>query len=364
MTNLAVALPGLMTLLLSLVSPAAAQVSGRVVDAQGRPLPAVSIELVVGGRVAGTQLSDFDGRFRFDPQPVAGEVELVASMIGYPPAHRRVRAPAEGLTLTMASAAIPLEGLTVVAEPKVACPHREDPRARELWESLRSRYDHAEDTLGISFYARRYDATGPADVLNDIEESQEVHSWYGVEGRVRRKSPFYTSPYTYGYPIRTSFDPAYAEWMYRPLGTTDADHFIAASFGQRHSFHVLGQHDGLTFIRFCPAAVSQKGPSVEGILTIGRDTSLVKAEWTFHSHKPAEMAGGEVVFVERGEALMPLLPWHYLYWRKLVGHKDLYFRRSEQFVTYRFLPPDSFPTRPGPWLSVQQGLTRTGRAQR
>jgi len=331
--------------------PVKAQVSGRVLDSGRRPLPAVPVELWSAGRRVAVQPTDSDGRFRFDEVEAAGIVRLSARMLGYSPAQREVSAPAADLTLELAPAAVELEGLTVEAAPKLACPRREDREARDLWASLRARYDHSRDTLGISFYARRYDATGPFNDVGLVDDSRLVRSWYGVPGRARPMSPYRTSPYPYGFPILSSFDPAYAGLRYRPLQSTEVDHFVDEEFGGRHTFSILARRRDAVVVGFCPVRQSWKGPSIEGMLTIGRDTSLVKAEWKFRVARAAEEAGGEVVFVPRGRDAIPLLPAQSLYWRKIIGQRDQYFQRSERFATYEFLPPDSLPAKPEKWLS-------------
>jgi hypothetical protein len=343
----------LATVLFSQARPAGAQVSGRVLDSGGRPLPAVPVELWSGaGRVA-VQPTASDGSFRFDKAEAAGAVRLSARMLGYSPVHREVSAPAADVTLELAAAVVELEGLNVAAAPKLRCPRREDREARDLWASVRTRYDHTRDTLGISFYARRYDATGPFDDVGLVdEESRLVRSWYGVQGRARLQNPYRTSPYPYGYPIVSSFDPAYAGWRYRELQSTNVDHFVDEEFGGRHTFSILARQKDAVVVGFCPARESWKGPSIEGMLTIGRDTSLVKAEWKFRMARATEEAGGEVVFVPRGRDAIPLLPAQSLYWRKIIGQRDRYFQRSERFATYEFLPPDTLPAEPRTWLSA------------
>lgn len=332
--------------------PAEAQVSGRVLDSGGRPLPAVPVELWSGPQRVAVQPTASDGSFRFG-EAEAGAVRLSARMLGYSPVRREVSAPAADVTLALVATVVELEGLTVAAPPKLRCPAREDREARDMWASLRTRYDHGRDTLGISFYARRYDATGPRDDVGLVDaERRLVRSWYGVQGRARPLSPYRTSPYPYAYPIVSSFDPAYAGWRYRELQSTDVDHFVDEEFGGRHTFSILARRGDATVVGFCPVRESWKGPSIEGMLTIGRDTSLVKAEWRFRMARATEEAGGEVVFVPRGRDPIPLLPAQTLYWRRITGQRDRYFQRSEQFATYEFLPSDTLPERPGSWLSA------------
>ncbi len=332
--------------------PARAQVGGRVQDPEGRPLPAVPVELWRGDRRVAVQPSAADGSFRFGPEEAAGAVRLSARMLGYSPAQREVSAPASDVVLELASVVVELEGLTVAAAPQLRCPRREDREARILWASVRTRYDHARDTLGISFYARRYDSTGPLDDVGLVDESRLVRSWYGVPGRGRTRSSYRTSPYPYGFPILSSFDPAYAGWRYRDLHATDVGHFLEEEFGARHTFTVLARRSDAVVVGFCPAQGSWKGPSIEGMLTIGRDTSLVKAEWKFRVPRAAEEAGGEVVFVPRGRDPIPLLPAQTVFWRRIIGQRNRYFHRSERFATYEFLPPDTQPVQPSRWLSA------------
>jgi hypothetical protein len=330
--------------------PAFGQVAGRVVDSHGRPLPAVPVELWSGVRRVAVQPTAADGGFRFEKTEAAGALRLSAAMLGYTSVQREVSAPATDLILELTPAVVELERLTVMAAPQLRCPNREDREARDLWRLLYGRYDHTQDTLGISFYTRRYDSTGTSEDIGSADETRMVRSWYGVQGRARRLNLHDTTPYTYGYPIRSSFSAAYAGWMYRDLHSTDVGHFVDEAFGAGHTFSGLARFDNEVAVGFCPARKAWQGPSMQGTLTIGRDTALVRAEWRFRTPKPIQEAGGEVTFVPRGTKLIPLLPAQGLFWRKVDGQRDTYFQRWEEFVTYEFLPPDTLPTRPRKWL--------------
>jgi hypothetical protein len=135
-----------------------------------------------------------DGGFRFEKAEAAGTLRLSAAMLGYTSVQLEVLAPATDLTLELIPAAIELEGLTVRAAPQLGCPNREDREARDLWRLLHGRYDHTQDTLGISFYTRRYESTGPFRDLGLVDEKRMVRSWYGVRGRARRLNLHHTTP--------------------------------------------------------------------------------------------------------------------------------------------------------------------------
>jgi len=337
--------------LASPVCPAVAQVSGRVLDSDSRPLPAVQVELWSESRRIAVQTTDLNGSFRFDGAMAAGRVRLSAHSLGYASVQREVSPPVLDLILVLVPAVIEVEGLTVVAAPRLTCPRREDREARDLWASLHARYDHSRDTLGISFYARRYDAVSRLDDVGLVDEGRITRSWYGVQGRVRRQNTHHTSQYWYAYPIHSSFDPAYAGWRYRDVQSIDVGHFLEETFGVRHTFSILARHKDTVVVGFCPARQSWKGPLMEGMLTIGRDTSLLRSEWKFRTPQPREEAGGEVILVLRGKDVIPLLPAQTLFWRRIIGQRDRYFYRVERFATYEFLPPDVLPGEPRKWLS-------------
>lgn len=331
------------------VTPAPGQVGGRVVDGQSRPLPSVAVELWAEGRRVATRRTGAGGEFRFEATEPSAPVQVRAQMLGYSPAERSVSPPSRDLVLRLTPTALQIEGITASATPPVRCPARESEEARALWNDLRAGYDSSADSMGVSFYSRRLDTVtrSPFEVVPD--EELFVRSWYGIKGRVGQEDAIHVHPYEYGFPILTSFDPAYVAWRYRALATTDGGHFIEDSFGAAHSLSILARRGRTTVVAFCPLRPSPKGPSLQGALTIEQRAGLVRAEWTFHTPNPAQDAGGEVSFVSRGTERSPLLPARTLFWRKIVG-QQLYFVRFEHFAAYELLPPDVHPVSSPDWL--------------
>jgi len=94
-------------------------------------------------------------------------------------------------------------------------------------------------------------------------------------------SPAYIDIERDGYAVRLSqgeFDEYGSGWKYAALGTVQSDHFISATFGERHLFS-MRVTDGLTIIRFCPRRFH--GPGIQGELTVRPDTTLANVRLHF-----------------------------------------------------------------------------------
>lgn len=337
--------------LLGAVQPALAQVTGRVVDDAGRPLPAIPVEAWTRGTYRARVSTGADGHFHLADVAASDSVRLVVRAAGYQPLSRDIRLPAGPVTLRLDRVVVTLDAVVAQARPSVRCPFRDDPAARALWGAIRRGYDRSTDTLGASFFARQYDGAGSREEIGRVDERRIVRAWDGVPGTMRAGGPFEESAYHYAFPITATPDPMFAAWGYRELWGIGASHFLEDAFGARHAFRVLGRSPDATVLAFCPGPAAGRGARLEGALTLRRDTTLAGAEWRYRTEGPAEEAGAEVSFLPPREAAQSrLLPAEALFWRRLLG-RNTYVYRWKRFIAYEFHPRDILPPRPTLWLS-------------
>ena len=122
----------------------------------------------------------------------------------------------------------------------------------------------------------------------------------------------------YAFPVRrTDNTGSYDSWGYPPLEADFSSHFVADLFGDLHDFQLeVGDEEGW-ILHFC--AREQDDPYLDGVLEVGPDTLIYRAEWRFYTDEPDEGAGGWARFppVVNGDTSPPLLPSESLTWKGL-----------------------------------------------
>jgi hypothetical protein len=332
-------------LLVSLAAlPAGAQIRGTVVDSSGRPVAGVAVEVWSAFRQLSSQMTGVGGTFRFAPDSVQAAGGIMARGVGWKTAHVRV---AQGDTLVVVRLephAATLDGITVTAR-RAACPNREDPRARAIWTALRDRYDGGRDSSTLAAYAVQVQSIGPKDQIGFVDTTGASPSWRKTLVPLRRMWERRISLHGYALPLRESLVEQYAGWMYPPLESQYATHFVEDLFGDRHTFSVARSTGSETVLRFCPRERSGKVPRIEGTLTLSGDGSPVRVAWKYLTPEPREDAGGEVDFAPASvsPAVPLLLPATALYWRKTTQGR--YFQRWEKFEEWRVVDYFAVPDR-------------------
>jgi hypothetical protein len=324
--------------------PAAAQLRGTVADPAGRPLAGVTVEAWSPLRLLRARVTDTEGAFRFAPEEVADAQGILARGAGWRTVHVRV-APGDTLVaIRLDPHAAALEGITVTAR-RASCPNREDARARALWTALRDRYDGGRDSSTLAAYALHFESVGPKDRIGFVDTASLSPSWFKTSLPHRRLWERRISLHGYALPLRESLVEQYAGWIYPPLESQYATHFVEDLFGDRHTFSVARSTGSETVLRFCPRERSGKVPRIEGTLTLSGDGSPVRVAWKYLTPEPREDAGGEVDFAPASvsPAVPLLLPATALYWRKTTQGR--YFQRWEKFEEWRVVDYFAVPDR-------------------
>ena len=343
---------GLIVLWMAAVLPsiAATQVRGVVLETGGTPQRDVLVELWSPVAVVARERTDEAGRFAFDAGRTGGAVRLVLSRTGLQ--HRSIPLAAGDsvLSLRVRSEAIPLAGVIIRPHRESLCPARGEPAARELWQAMASRYDAESFRLGRGSRAVQVDEEvepwalvppsppyeRPGVRLLAGTRTDRDHWWsFGADTGAETSRATITRV-GYAWRLTESFDPAYAAWRYEDLGAGNAIHWITAEFGALHGFFVVARDQGETLVAFCPQGDPRARPTIEGILTIGPDSTLVQASWRFHTPKPDEEAGGDATFFPPGPSMpvRALLPREDLFWRRTSHGR--YFQRWRQYDQWVF----------------------------
>lgn len=282
----------------------AAQIRGTVRDEAGRPVPEAFVELLsAGARLAVTE-TDAAGAFAFAARPTAAAV--VVRRIGYVPARIALGAVTGPLVITLRRRALPVEGVTVAAPG--ACVERDREDARLVWRRAAQHYASGALMPGLAADMLHGAANVPPDSFGVMDSTRATRGT--VSGTGRRPLPegrdgFYAQPPLLG--TERSY-----QWDYPWLESVQAWHFADRLFGELNRFELAPPDVGELVVVFC----SQRGarPYVTGRLYLGLDTTLLKAEWRFVTARPAEQAGGEVVFMPPAPGA-PLLAASGHYWR-------------------------------------------------
>ncbi len=104
-------------------------------------------------------------------------------------------------------------------------------------------------------------------------------------------------------------------WLYPPLESDFAQHFVDHVFGRMHRLSVVSKTEGELVLAFCPA--TERVSALSGLLILRDDTTLNRVVWRLRTPQPVEDAGGDVVFTtyDASGGLPILLPSRGLVWR-------------------------------------------------
>ncbi len=337
----------LVTALLALGLAAAgleAQITGRVQDMQGRNLDQVVVEAWGADTRISVTSTTSDGLFAF-PESIASELRsLYAHRLGYRASRVNVTDGVTHYVIRMAADPFEIEGLVVTVEAD-RCQGGEESAARDLWSSVRQRYDSGIDSLGAATYlgtgirAVPLSEIGPVSVASGGSGQRGSAPLFRASWRRRVERTGYARPLSAPSP-----DGMYEAWGYAPLEAEFATHFVDEVFGKLHRFNFADSPEEGWSLRFCPR--DDDRPSIDGYLRISPDSFLVVAEWSFRTDEPDESAGGRAVFApgEGGGSKVFLLPSEGLFWRRVAP--DRYLQRYERFEGWMFAPGDSVPFLP------------------
>lgn len=329
--------PSWLLLVLLLVAlfanPASAQIRGSVVDAAGRPVSGALVELwLEDRRVAGGQ-TDERGRFGLAPVEPERQAMLTVRRLGFQTQTVQLASSDTSLVVRMNPRPVVLEPLTVSATGQRACPNREDPRARALWERMRSRYwQPLSDSVFVFGFMELRSGVGDKSEVDRPEVGRVSSGW--TIGSLVWANPAlmarsgYASDASGGVGERTAF------WLYRALDHGSMQDFTGDYFGSAHTFSIIGSGADQITLGFCPRERMRRTGQIEGRLVLHPDTTLNWARWSFRTPRPDEDAGGEASYYPPARELgSALLARETLFWRKTNGGR--YYFESRMFSGWR-----------------------------
>ncbi len=326
---------------------AAAQVSGRVRDESGAPVPRAAVEIWSGGARVAAVASDSAGAFRLPADASAAAGRIVVRRFGYESLSAPF-SPSGPHEYTLKALSVVLPELSASAA-RAPCPRRDNPAAREAWRAAASRY--ARDTGRRGYGLTRMVHQGwvtPEDVGFPDESRLRPGSESSVGGMARLDVVIPRSGYAWRRPpgdISYGSTLDYDAWNYPELEGTHAYHFATEEFGRFNVLAMVRTGAEGTTLAFCSRV---EGPSVYGTLTIGPDGSLLSAGWRFRTPRPDEQAGGEVIFAPVPAGAEPhLLPARGLFWRK-GAMPGRFWQRSTVFLAWYISPGAEAPERGAP----------------
>ena len=322
-----------------------AVVEGSVLEPSGEPVVAARVELWSGSQMLAATRTDQEGRFRIQTdEDWAPGWTIRAERLGFQPTELDVTSGAASLDITLSPAPLPLPGFEVVGDRDI-CAAGDDRDARTLWRVAAGRHAGGLDTVGVASYTR-----ARTDTL-----AGQGSAGSGVEGTTpgqRASAPLLRLSWTrrvdregYAFPVRrTDSRGSYDSWGYPPLEADFSSHFVAELFGNLHDFQVqIDDQDGWV-LHFC--ARSQDDPYLDGVLELGPDTLIHRAEWRFYTEDPDEGAGGWARFppATDEERTPPLLPSESVIWKTLPNGEIV--RRAQWYERWVIAAGDSVPFLP------------------
>lgn len=313
---------------------AEAQVRGTVVDGSARPVAGAMVELWDLPRPAAAKRTDDQGRFEL-PGPADGELLLTVRAPGLATQTIPLASRDTAVTVTMEAQAATLRTVTVAATAGRLCPRREEPRARALWERMRSRYrqpDADTNTVLVFGFLELRSGTGEKNDAYDPGAGRTTAGWttgppvLAVPELMARSG--YALRAAGGAGDRTAF------WSYRALDEGMMQDFTGDYFGAAHTLSILSQGPERTTIAFCPRGRLRRTGQIEGTLTLRADTTLESARWSFRTPAPDEDAGGEASYLPPDPALgRALLTSESVFWRRSGARA--YFFEAKAFTGWR-----------------------------
>lgn len=318
----------LLALLLAYAGPAAAQVAGRVVEEEGRPVPGATVELWTASRRLAQTRTDDAGRFSFARDSAVGATSVAAHRLGFQAASTAL-AQGREVVVRLSPAPLALAGVRVRSRARPPCPNRETARARTTWQLASARYT-PPGTLpeGARVRSERWEATVPRDEIGVVEGRRPVPGEFDARD-LRRVGAASDGMLAGAYARRADFD-GQEHWEYAPLAWGLNAHFVGERFGALHSFSVMAERADGVVLAFCPNR--RDVPGIEGTLTVSHDGILRGARWTHRTPRTRSQAGGEVDYLPPDPATqMRLLPRRGLFWRSWRGR---FHFREDRYVEW------------------------------
>ena len=327
-------------------SPLAAQVSIRVVDSEGRPVPAVRVDVLGLGELLGTKSTSASGSAELRYDPWSDVRRIMLSHLGFQTLIVQAdEIPADGV-IRLEPEATPIEGLMV--EAKELCPVTDDPRARRLWSEVAGLYATDTGYRAWSAYMSLYGGSARDEDLHQTPDAESVdYIAAGHPGVIHGgdytprtlDDRIATEGYAWA-PLVIGGTTSWREsaWGYPELDRSQAYHFASPVFGLLHDFSVASQSAEKATLVFCGRRDGDKA-TISGMIRLVPGKAFLDAEWRFKTRDPDEGAGGSVTFssyVETTGSRPHLVASRGLYYR-LTGasarNRDAPHRYARQVTT-------------------------------
>jgi hypothetical protein len=310
-----------------------------VTDDHARPVAHAVVALWRADREVARVVTSERGTFRFSDAARGAADAVIVRALGYR-AHSSPLAARDTSLLVLPLQRLPRPLATVVvttAEPGCRAP--EDTNARSVWERMRARYQ--PEPVGVGRLAQLALRTGETDGdgVGILDEDVLVPGgWYraaqvvdGLMASVDGGS--YATRRPKG-EVSERYGQVYDGWYYANVHELYPAHFLASAFANRHHLHLTTFADGAMELAFC--GIDQRRPSLRGVLSLARDTTLVRAEWTWITPPPHEHARAMVEYAPPSVAGAPtyLVPVRSLFWRMAAVGGGRYWQDARVYRTW------------------------------
>lgn len=320
-------------------APAAAQIRGVVVDRSERPVPDALVELWASSRHASATRTDDHGRFEIPAGPEQHQLTLTVRRLGFATQTLQLSSRDTTLRAVLEPRPVSLQPLTVETPARRLCPLREEPRAREIWTRMQSRYwQPGADSVFVFGFMELRSGTGEMDDAFDPEAGRTGAGW--TTGALIVAHPELMARSGYAADAAGGVGERTAFWSYRALDDGMMQDFTGDYFGSVHNFSIISQNAGQTIVAFCPRDRLRHTGQIQGTLTLRADTTLGTARWSFRTPHPSEDAGGEASYLPPDQAFgRALLVRESVFWRKSGPH--FYYFEAKSFSGWRRWHPES-----------------------
>ncbi len=320
-----------------LAGPASGQVTLQVLDSDGRPVPAVRIDVFGLGELFGTHTTSSRGIAELSSERWSEVRRISLSHLAF--RTLIVQAPdipADGV-IDMEPRAIEIEGFSV--EARDLCPITDDREARRVWSEVASRYaPDTGDRAWLAYLSRYAGSVGEDDLYRRSESESVDFVSAGGSGVIHggdhtpRSLDDRISTEGYAWPalvIGGTTSARALAWAYAQLDWVHAYHFATPVFGALHNFALAKETEEQTTLVFCGNGEGS-GEGLRGSLSLVPGEAFLAADWRFETSDPEEGAGGSVSFASYVE--VPGMKPH------LVASRGLFFRHDGTEPLYDNLP--------------------------
>ncbi len=323
---------------LFLSGPLAAQSTLVVLNTEGQPIPAVRVDVFGTAELLGTFPTSARGVAELDLDRWSEARRVTLSHVGFETRVVQTDELPEDGVLFMEPRAIEIEGLTV--EGADLCPIVDDPRARQLWSEIASRYAEDTGTRAWSAYLSLSRSRVQEGELRQASNSEAVdyvaaghplvihggdHTSRSLDDRIANEG-YAWEPLVVAGTTRSRE----SAWGYPEFDRAHAYHFASPVFAAGHDFAVDSDSDEQTTLIFCGHKEGDAA-TIEGVIRLTPGEGFLSAEWRFRTPEPDEGAGGMVSFRSYVEARGQK--------PHLVSSRKLFFRRSAASGPYADLGP-------------------------